>query len=137
MRDPDVPRNRSALATFWRGGVGGPPNDLADRSLTWEGWVTNISAGGFQVRTTSQGSLPLEVNDVVGVRIDLGQEYDAILAEAQFRQETCGERGVTLLGFQFVGLNDSSEGRETLRCLGRIVCDFQRLQGRRRTSSVA
>ena len=133
----DVPRNRSVLATFWRGGLADPPGDSATSGLVWEGWVTNISAGGFQVRTASQGAPPLEVNDIVGVRIDLGQEYEAIQTEAQFRQSSRDERGVTLLAFQFVGLNETVGGRETLHRLGRIVCEFQRLQGRRRATSVA
>lgn len=133
----EVPRNRSALATFWWGGLAGSPDEPAARGLTWEGWITNISAGGFQVRTAGQGSPALEVADLVGVRIDLGQDFETVLADAQFRQESRDERGMTLMGFQFVGLNESAEGRETLRRIGKIVCEFQRLQGRRHASSVA
>ncbi len=133
----DVPKNRSVLATFWRGGLGDLLDETSARGLVWEGWVTNISAGGFQVRTACQGVPPLEVADVIGVRIDLGQDYEPILAEAQFRHQITDEQGTLRLGFQFVGLNDSADGRETLRRIGRIVCEFQRLQGRRQADNVA
>jgi len=129
----DVPRNRSVLATFWSGGLpaatgeGGAP-------LNWEGWVTNISAGGFQVRIGGQNAPDFEVGDLVGVRIDLGQEYKEVLADARFRQQHMDERGVTYQGFQFVGLNETSQGREMLRRIAVIVCEFQRFQSPSRNS---
>jgi len=131
----DVPRNRSVLATFWPGG--GAENDPpAEAALSWEGWVTNVSAGGFQVRIGSHGAPELEIGDLVGVRIELGQEYDPIVADAQFRQPVADDRGVCLQGFQFVGLNDSPAGQETLRRVGAVVCEFQRHQDHH-ASSVA
>lgn len=128
----DVPRNRSVLVKFWEG----PPSPTSHQGerecLSWEGWLTNLSAGGFQVRLAS-GSVPqLEVGDVVRVEISLGQEFRPVEAEAQFRHEICDERGVALLAFRFVGLHESPAGRKTLQRIGQIVCDFQRLGGRRR-----
>ena len=133
----EVPRNRSVLATFWRSGLGHPPENARNACLTWEGWVTNISAGGFQVRTASQGGPSLEEGDVAGVRIDFGQGYEPVLAEAQLRHQSTDDRGVTMVGFQFIGLNETAAGRQTLRQIGRIVCEFQRLRGRRRSRTVA
>jgi len=145
-RRVEVPRSRSVLATFWQGGRAAAADPPAQRAVTWEGWVTNLSAGGFQVRLPEASgpaealwrarglSAPvLEAGDIVGVRIDLGQDFEPILADAQFRHQVNDERGVLLLGFQFVGLHESESGRQTLRRIGRIVCDFRRLQGRRRS----
>jgi len=124
----EVPRSRSILATFWLGsGQAGP---------TWEGWISDLSAGGFQVRVTSHGAADLEVGDVVGVRIDLGQEYEPVVADAQFRHQTTDDRGVVRVGFQFVGLNESAHGRRMLHRIGTVVCQFQR-RGRRRPGSAA
>jgi hypothetical protein len=39
---------------------------------------------------------------------------------------------VALLAFRFVGLHESPAGRKILQRIGQIVCDFQRLGGRRR-----
>ena len=128
----DVPRSRSVLVNFWEG----PPAQISGEDgrtcLSWEGWLTNLSAGGFQVRLASGSAPKLEVGDVVGLRISLGQEFRPIEAEAQFRHQVCDDRGVTLLGFQFVGLHESPAGRKTLLRIGQVVCDFQRLCGRRR-----
>lgn len=123
----DVPKNRSVLAVFCQGGSGAHDG----RRLTWDGWVTNISAGGFQVRLPSHAAPQLDVGDVVGVKVELGQEYATIHADAQFRHLMQDDRGTLLMGFQFVGLNETNEGRQTLRHLGDAVCDFQRLQGKR------
>ena len=127
----DVPQNRSVLVTFWLGGKDGAEGEGA---LTWEGWVTNISAGGFQVRIASHGGPGLEVGDLVGVRVELGQEYEPITADAQFRQETVDDRGISLQGFQFVGLNETSAGQEVLHRVGSVVCEFQRYQNHHKSS---
>jgi len=121
----EVPRSRSILATFWLGG------QHVQAGSTWEGWITDLSAGGFQVRLTNHGAADLEVGDVVGVRIDLGQEYEPVVADAQFRHQTTDERGVVHMGFQFVGLNESAHGRRMLLRIGTVVCQFQRRGGRR------
>ncbi|MDY7010903.1 MAG: PilZ domain-containing protein [Planctomycetota bacterium] len=127
----DVPPNRSVLATFWYGGQNG------DKSLKWEGWVTNISAGGFQVRLPNRSAPNLSIGDVIGVRIKVGQEFKPVSADAQFRQCISDGRGVVMLGFQFVGLNESQRGRETLERIGQIVRGFRRHQGRRRAGGAA
>ncbi len=123
----EVPRNRSVLATFCQGNLPGQ----APNTVTWEGWMVNISAGGFQVRLPAHGSPELEVGDIVEVRLDLGQEYQPIQAKAQFRHAISDERGVMRMGFQFVGLNESRQGREILSRLGDIASDFHRLAERR------
>lgn len=123
----EVPRNRSVLATFCQGSLPGQ----APRTVTWEGWVIDISAGGFQVRLPAHGSPQLEGGDIVEVRLDMGQEYQPIQAKAQFRHAVTDECGAMRMGFQFVGLNESRHGRETLSRLGDIASDFARLAERR------
>ncbi len=127
----EVPRSRSILATFWNGGQDG------DQSVKWEGWVTNISAGGFRVRLPSRAAPDLGIGDIVGVLIRVGQEFDPVPADAQFRQCINDDRGVVMLGFQFVGLNESQRGRQTLERVSQIVRGFQRQIGRRRASGGA
>jgi c-di-GMP-binding flagellar brake protein YcgR len=123
----DVPRSRSVLATFWEGGL----NAQAANGVAWEGWVSNISAGGFQVRLPTHTVPPLEAGDIVGVQLNLGQEYPNLRADTQFRHQLNDERGVTLLSFQFVGLSDTAAGQEVLRTLARVVRDFLHLQERK------
>ena len=129
----DVPRNRSVLASFCLGSSdqAGPAGPL------WEGWVTNLSAGGFQVRLAGRTAPELDEGDLVSVRIQIGQEFKPIVADAQFRHQLTDERGVSFQGFQFVGLNESRRGQEVLGRISRIVCDFQRIQGPHRALDVA
>ncbi len=128
----DVPRSRSVLATFWEGDLPATGADIPSDSLTWDGWVTNISAGGFQIRVPAQGARPLEVGDIVCVRIQAGQEYGPVVADVQFRRMEPNERGVASMSFQFVGLSEAGRGQQTLSLLSRIVCDFQRTSGKRK-----
>ncbi len=129
----EVPRNRSILATFRLGGPANGDPQPGDHTPTWEGWVTNISAGGFQVRLARHGAPEMDLGDPVGVSIAVGQEFNPIQATAQFRQVHTDDRGVIHHGFQFVGLNETVRGRKTLQRIGQIVCDFQRF-GKRRTA---
>jgi len=129
----EVPRNRSILATFRLGGSESGDSQADDHAPTWEGWVTDISAGGFQVRLAHHGAPEMELGDPVGVSIVVGQEFAPIQAAAQFRQAHVDERGVIHHGFQFVGLNESARGRKVLQRIGQIVCGFQRV-GKRRTA---
>jgi hypothetical protein len=125
----EIPRSRNVLATFWQGENAAGAMPAA--AVTWEGWLTNISAGGFQVRVASQGGPKLEGGDVVCVSIQAGQEYQSVQVEAQFRRQETDQRGVASMGFQFVGLGETEQGRETFARLTQIVCDFQRYAGRR------
>ncbi len=127
----NIPANRSVLATFWHGGQDG------DRSIKWEGWVTNISGGGFQIRLPNRTAPDVDTGDIIGVCIKVGQEFESVLADAQFRQRIDDDRGVVLMAFQFVGLNESQRGQETLGRISRIVREFQRHNGRRRTAGGA
>jgi hypothetical protein len=87
--------------------------------------VVNISAGGFQF--TSEHSLGDAVSpgDTVGVRISFGIGDETVHADAQLRR--CLEEGGKFhLGFQFVGLGLTPEGREALQVIGSKVNQFQR-----------
>lgn len=128
----DVPRNRSVLATF---SLGAPANRAANAANIWEGWVTNISAGGFEVRLSHHGAPDMEMGDLAYVSIMLGQEFKPIEVCAQFRQGHVDERGITHHGFQFVGLNETAQGRRMLLRIGQVVCDFNRHRSGRRRSA--
>ena len=122
----DVPRSRSILATFWHGESSAGEAPPARPALSWEGWVENISAGGFQTRLAGHGAPPMEEGEIVAVQIQLGQEFRPVTADARFRHQVGDQRGVVHQGFQFVGLNETDQGREIIRRIGQIVCEFQR-----------
>jgi c-di-GMP-binding flagellar brake protein YcgR len=121
----DVPANRIVRASFWLGGREHEPSGSTTESPVWSGRVTNLSAGGFQVHTADDVSDGLEIGETVGVRMIFGAGEQTIYADAQYRhQETDGDQFV--LGFQFIGLDQTRQGRNTLKEISIKVSEFQR-----------
>ena len=121
----DVPRNRIVRASFWLGGCEAEPAGTSPRQPVWAGRVSNISAGGFQVLTQDQPLTLLGVGDVVGVRLAFGTGDQTVYADALFRH-IIEDGDDLLLGFQFLALAHSRQGRRTLRVISSRVGEFQR-----------
>ncbi|MCD6304107.1 MAG: PilZ domain-containing protein [Planctomycetes bacterium] len=121
----DVPPNRVVRASFWMGGVAAEPAGPNPLRPVWTGRVINISAGGFQLITDDQAVCGLEVGETVGVRISFGSGEPTVYADAQFRHVQPMAAGLAV-GFQFVGLAHSDQGRKTLQFLGTKTAQFQR-----------
>ncbi len=121
----EVPDNRIVRASFWLGGCNAEPAGTSPEHLVWSGRVINLSAGGFQVNTELRAADGLEVGHTVGVRLIFGTEGQTIYADAQFRHLEFKE-GHALMGFQFIGLTETQEGRVVLQILSGKVSDFQR-----------
>jgi c-di-GMP-binding flagellar brake protein YcgR len=124
----DVPPNRVVRASFWLGGRDAEPAGTSPDCPVWSGRVTNISAGGFQVISSDQGARCLEVGETVGVRIHFGVGEEAVYADAQFRHVQEAE-GKLYVGFQFVGLAQTPEGRKTLELISVKAGQFHRESG--------
>jgi len=126
----DVPPNRIVRATFWLGDCNAEPTGGQDDRPVWFGRVVNLSAGGLQLRADCTVTRALEAGDSVGVRLSFGAGADeAVYADAQFRHVEDGA-GSVLLGFQFVGLEQSSQGQDALRVISTKVGEYQRLAER-------
>ncbi|MHC4983379.1 MAG: flagellar brake protein [Planctomycetota bacterium] len=124
----EVPENRIVRISFWLGGREAEPMGGSPGAPVWSGMATNISAGGLQLRSMPEASKVLEVGDVVGMRLLFGLGSEAVYTDAQFRHvETAGE-GV-LMGFQFLGLGQSRQGRRTLKVISAKVGEFHRAVG--------
>jgi len=121
----DVPGNRIVRVSFWLGGRENEPAGTTPDQPVWSGRVVNISAGGFQLVSEHSIGDAISPGDTVGVRISFGIGEEAVYADAQFRH--CLEEGGKFhLGFQFVGLGLTPEGREALQAIGSKANQFQR-----------
>ena len=121
----DVPSGRIVRGSFWLGGCDCEPTGTTPDCPVWSGQVLNLSAGGFLLSTPVQISDGLETGDTVGVRIVFGTEGESVFADAQFRHMSIeGDRAN--LGFQFVGLTETPEGRVVLQMLSAKVSEFTR-----------
>jgi c-di-GMP-binding flagellar brake protein YcgR len=123
----DVPANRIVRASVWLGGMEAEPAGTSPERPVWSGRVLNISAGGFQMRTTKEAPLAVDVNDIVGVRLVFGTGQETVYADAQFRHAQ-PDGSMSLLGFQFVGLAESIEGQATLQFITTKVSEFLRAE---------
>jgi hypothetical protein len=123
----DVPSNRVVRVAFWLGGQDAEPTKSNPERPVWFGRVTNISAGGFQATCDDDGPKLLESGETVGVRISFGAADETVRADAQFRH-LVQEAGQSHVGFQFVGLAQTSEGRRALQMIGNKTAQFHREQ---------
>jgi c-di-GMP-binding flagellar brake protein YcgR len=93
------------------------------------GQLEDLSAGGMRVRMANPRD------------IELGRTYrcafaprpgkPAIVLDALARHREAREQGRASLGFQFIGLEASPDGRRALERLAKAVTQFQRAQSRR------
>ena len=121
----DVPPNRIVRASFWLGGCQAEPAGTSPQQPVWAGRVSNISAGGFQIVTQDQPLELLEIGEVIGVRLAFGAGEQTVYADALFRH-IIEDDGDLLLGFQFLALAHSRQGRQALQVISTRVSEFQR-----------
>ena len=121
-----VPPNRMVRVSFWFGGSETEPSGTNPEQPVWSGKVEDISAGGFQARTRDDVALVLDTGDMVGLRMTFGMSAETLFADAQFRHAIPAEQG-TLMGFQFIALGQSPEGKNAMRIVGAKVSEYQRL----------
>lgn len=122
-----VPAGRIVRASFWAGKKDSEPAGAGDRPV-WAGKVLDLSAGGFQMLLPEEPTL--NEGESVGVRLAFGPGETSIYCDAQFRHICRQDDGLWSLGFQFIGLAQTEEGREVLRHIGRKMSEFTRFASR-------
>jgi hypothetical protein len=131
----EVPPGRVVRVSFWEGSKDTEPVVALAEFPVWSGRVVDISAGGFRAVFTDCKELTIEPGERVGVRIAFGAGEDSVYADAQFRHvDDAGDEDPTHtgLGFQFLGLPHTPEGRDVLRLIAQKVADFGRAQANSR-----
>ena len=124
----NVPANRVVRAAFWVGGQEAEPTRTSDQTPVWIGRVENLSAGGFQLSTDGTAAQILDEGDIVGVRLSFGTAAgETVFADAQYRHIKADELGI-LMGFQFIGLDQSPRGRQALQTIIAKVEQYHRCE---------
>ena len=102
------------------------------------GLLKNLSAGGMTIEMTAAETEDLQENQQFVLEFVPLMDQGSLQAPARLRHVTgLPDSDQALVGFQFVGLEASAEGRNTLRRLGRIVSVFQRQQPVAKHSNLA
>ncbi|MGC9455570.1 MAG: flagellar brake protein [Phycisphaerae bacterium] len=125
----EVPLGRFARASFWAGSSDAEPVNEGPERPVWTGRIKNISAGGFQMIADPAVTDAVEMGEPVGVRLSFGTARSPIYVDAQVRHVAPADDG-TLVGFQFVGLGQSEQGRRVLQEITSAVTEFQRFAER-------
>jgi len=124
----EVPANRIVRASFWLGGCDSEPAGTSPEHPVYYGRVKNMSAGGLQVQTDPISADSFDPGELVGMRLVFGTSGETIYADAQFRHREDAD-GKILMGFQFLGLTETPEGRVVLQVLSGKVAEFHRAGG--------
>ena len=121
----EVPANRIVRVSYWMGGCDSEPAGTSPEHPVWFGQIKNISAGGFQVETDPGSAECLESGDAVGMRLVFCSSGETVYADAQFRHSEIINNGRALMGFQFLGLTETPEGRVVLQLISAKVSEYQ------------
>jgi len=119
-----VPIGKVIRVSVWPGGKNCEPTGPSGASV-WSGTLMDFSAGGFRIVIPADDSFSLQEGDSAGVRIAFENARESIYSDAEFRR--CDTVGKNLsLGFQFVGLAHTLEGRNILRTISQKMSQIMR-----------
>ncbi|MCG3138515.1 MAG: Flagellar brake protein YcgR [Phycisphaerae bacterium] len=126
-----VPSGRRIEVHLWDGCI----NDLSPADLKNRphhiGLLMDLSAGGCRVIFDVSRDPCLEVGDTVAIQFQPDPRTTPIALEAMYRHSEPLPQSKLALGFQFVGLELTPEGRRLLQNLSRVVSAFMRIDLRR------
>jgi len=111
---------------FWIEGEGQSVLDARD---VRHGQLEDISAGGMRLKVADTVVVELERTYKVVFTPRAGKP--ALVLDSLLRHREPAEKGRSSLGFQFIGLETTTEGLRTLDRLARLVSYFQRSNSRR------
>ena len=117
---------------MWDGGIS--DRDAADLQHVphHTGLLQDVSGGGCRVEIDAARDPQLCAGDTVGIQFRPDPRSEPLCLDAMFRHTEDLGRGQLSLGFQFVGLEMTAQGRHTLQSLSRVVSTFLRIEARRK-----
>lgn len=115
-----VPPDRVVRASVWPGGGRVTPEERSPRRPMWSGRVTDMSLGGFQMRTHRSGMDFYEPGDLVGACLKFDEDASLLLLDAQFRHGK-PDGAMALLGFRFLGLEKDPDSTDALEAIIRRI----------------
>lgn len=122
------PRGSVVPVRFWRE-EGPTPTPIEARSVRY-GQLEDLSAGGIRVKVPDPHEF--EIGATYRCVFAPRSGKPAFVLDALARHREAGDQGRTSIGFQFVGLETTPEGRRLLERLARTVTQFQRVRSHRR-----
>lgn len=121
-----LPRGTVIAMRFWIEGNSG----ANDERQVKHGQLEDISAGGMRIKVSDTADVTCGA--VYRCVFSPRPGAPAFVLDATLRHREIGDKGRFSLGFQFIGLETTPEGRKTLDRLAHLVSQFHRSSSRRR-----
>ncbi len=112
-----VPSGEQISVSFW------PINDSKSRYV---GELTDLSGGGIGVVVNNSVNPEIEPEQHCTVQFVPLPGHEPIIATSIYRHITEPESDGRKIGFQFIGLETTEQGRMILRRIGRVVTIYER-----------
>lgn len=107
---------------FWKAAATG--GEAGDRSNVRHAQLEDFSAGGMRIRTADLADIV--IGAMYRCAFAPGKRGATLVVDARLRHREASDRGRASLGFQYIGLETTTEGRRTLTRIARMVQQFQR-----------
>ncbi len=116
-----VPGNLSIKVLFWHRGYTDDTREVPIDSY-WQGKLIDLSAGGARITIELQQKPNFRIRQVVGMQFTPMCYQQPILVEAQvIHLDESVDMNLLTLGVEFLGLETSAEGRQTLHRIKDII----------------
>lgn len=114
------PRGSVVAVRFWREYAGA----AGDGSRTVRhGQLEDVSAGGMRIQVSDMSDI--EMHALYKCVFAPRSGAPSLVLEATLRHQEAADKGRASLGFQFIGLETTADGRRTLDQLARFVKQYQ------------
>lgn len=122
------PKDAVIAVRFWCEAVAS--GTAAEARCVRHGQLEDISAGGIRIKVAHPNEIELGATYRCAFAPRPGKS--SLVLDALVRHREAADYGRTSIGFQFVGLETTVEGRQLLDRLARTVSQFQRARSRTR-----
>ena len=128
-----IPADMNVRALFWHRGYLNNANQTP-REDYWQGKLENLSAGGTMIRVGQDHRKFFSKDQLVGVQFTPMSYQKPLLLEGCVRHlDTPPTEESLLVGVEFLGLEASPEGRDTLHRLLEVVDAYEKMNQKNKT----
>lgn len=121
-----VPHSLNVNVLFWHRGYADNSSRIPNENY-WQGKLVNLSAGGMQISTALEELANFQIRQLIGIQFTPMYYQKPILVEGQIVHiHPNHEEGKLNLGIEFLGLEVSIDGRNTLHRLMDTVQEYSR-----------
>lgn len=122
-----VPANMNVKVMFWHRGYLENCNQNPEESY-WQGKLLNLSAGGAQIEIDPEHQSCFQVGQLLGIQFTPMSYQKPLLLESHVRYlKDQTENGRFRIGIEFLGLESTDIGRESLNRILEVLNEYEEL----------